>query len=151
MRVVRCMTFCRNLTSIFILNCGHIRSTCNVIRAGGWNIWATDLPNYDRNPLPPNNWEAVEASSPLFMMRCLLFRKSKYELQWHINTSKRSSKQSVLRERLISWENYSRWPFPGNKLLALHLSSFNYLLVSCKCIQDSNFSIAFWSTSWLRF
>lgn len=64
MTVVRCTSFCRNLTSIFILNCGHIRSTCNVIRAGGWNIWATDLPNYDRNPLPPNNWEAVEASSP---------------------------------------------------------------------------------------
>lgn len=144
------MGFCRNLTSIFTLNCGHIRSTCNVIRAGGWNIWATDLPNCDRNPLPPNNWEAVEASSPLFIRR-LLFRKSKYELQGHINRSARSSKQSVLREWFISRENYSRWPFPGNKLLALLLSSFNDLLFCCKCILDSNFSTVFWSISWLWF
>lgn len=128
-----------------------IRSTCSVFRAGGWNIWATDLPNYDRNPLPPNNREAVEASSPLFMMTCLLFRKSKYELQWHINTSKRSSKQSALREWFISGENHSRRPLLGNKLLALHLSSFNNLMFCCKCILDSNFSIVFQSISWSVF
>lgn len=128
-----------------------IRSTCSAIRAGGWNIWTTVLPNYDRNCLPPNNREAVEASSHLFMTRCLLFRESKYELQWHINTSKRSSKQSVLREWFISREHYSIWPFPGNKLLALHLSSFFNLLFCCKCILDRNFSIVFQSISWSYF
>lgn len=139
MRAVTRVSFCRNLTPIFILNCGHIRSNCNVTRAGGWNIWATDLPNYVRNPLPPNNQEAVEDSSPPFMMRCLLFRESKYEIEGHINTSKRSSKRSILREWFVARENYSRWPFPGNKLLALRLSLFNNL--PNKCILNSNFSV----------
>jgi len=90
-----------------------ILSTCNVIRAGGWNIQVTDLPYYDRNPLPPSNWEAVEASSPLLVMRCLLFRKSKYELQGHINTSKRSRKQSVLTEWLYPEKNTADGHFQG--------------------------------------
>lgn len=46
--------------SISVVSYGHIRSSCSIIQAGGWNIWATDLLNYDRNPLPPNNWETVE-------------------------------------------------------------------------------------------
>lgn len=127
--------------SISVVNYGHIRSTCNVIRAGGWNIWATHLLNHDRNPLTPNNWETAEDPLSFCDETSSHSQCQNMNFEGTSSTSNRSNKQPVLSEWFISKKIYSRWQFPRNKLLVLLLPSFNNLLLCCKYSLGCNFSV----------